>query len=327
MSLQGKDREEFEKKLEPYVGIEIGIQEIGRDQVNQAMIRHWCEALGDELPVYTDAEAAAKSVHGEIVAPPTMLQAWILPGMEMATGEGDPADKQKELHRIFDSVGYTGVVATNTEQEYTRYLKLGDSVTAVTRIETISEQKATGLGTGYFINTRTVFRDQDDEEIGWMTFRVLKFEPAEQPAAVAASEGGAPPKPTRIRPAMGHDNKWWWDAVDQGHFLIQKCEDCGVLRHPPRPMCGECQSTRWDTTPSTGEGTVYSYVVIHYPEVPGYDYPLPVVVADLAEGVRFVSDVVDCDPSEVKIGMSLQAEIREVDPGFKMVVFRPVSKE
>jgi len=325
MGLQGKEREAFEKKLEPYVGIEIGIDEMGRDEINQAMIRHWCEALDNELPIYTDEEAASKSVHGEIVAPPTMLQAWILPGMEMATGAPDPADKQKELHRLFDSVGYTGVVATNTEQEYNRYLKLGDQVKAVTVIESISEQKATGLGIGYFINTRTTFTDQHGEVVGSMTFRVLKFEPGEQPAAAASDEGGAPAKPTRIRPALAHDNQWWWDGVQAGHFLIQRCEDCGVLRHPPRPMCGECQSIQWDSVPSAGQGEVYSYVVIHHPEVPGYEYPLAVAVVDMPEdGIRFVTNVVDCDPEEVHIGMKVEAEVREMDPDFKMVVFKPV---
>jgi uncharacterized OB-fold protein/acyl dehydratase len=325
MALQGREREEFERKLEPYVGIEIGVQEIGRDQVNQAMIRHWCEALDNRLPIYSDPEAAKESIHGEIVAPPTMLQAWILPGMAMATGEPDPADMQKELHRLFDSVGYTGVVATNTEQEYKRYLRLGDSVRAVTSIETISEQKATALGIGYFINTRTVFRDQNDDEIGSMTFRVLKFEPGEQPAAPASDEGGAPAGPMRLRPAMGHDNQWWWEGVEKGHFLIQRCEECGVVRSPPRPMCGECQSTKWDSIPARGEGTVYSYVVIHYPEVPGYEYPLAIAVVDLEEdGIRFVSNVVDCDPESVHIGMKVQAEIREMDPGFEMVIFKPI---
>jgi uncharacterized OB-fold protein/acyl dehydratase len=324
MGLQGKERDAFEKKLEPYVGIEIGIEEIGRDQINQSMIRHWCEALDNELPIYTDADAAKASVHGEIVAPPTMLQAWVLPGMEMVTGEPNPNDKQKELHRLFDGVGYTGVVATNTEQEYIRYLKLGDSVRAKTVIETISEQKATGLGIGYFINTRTTFTDQNGEDVGWMTFRVLKFEPGEQPAAAASDAGGVPAAPTRIRPALGHDNQWWWDGVNAGHFLIQRCEDCGVLRHPPRPMCGECQSVRFDSVPSTGQGTVYSYVVIHYPEVPGYEYPLPVALVDLDDGIRFVSNVVDCSPDDVKIGMKVEAEIREMDPDFSMVVFKPV---
>jgi uncharacterized OB-fold protein/acyl dehydratase len=324
MGLQGRERELFEKKLEPYVGIEIGIDEIGRDAINQSMIRHWCEALDNRLPIYVDEAAAKGSIHGEIVAPPTMLQAWILPGMEMATGEPDPKDKQKELHALFDSVGYTGVVATNTEQEYIRYLKLGDRVRAITRIESISEQKATGLGIGYFINTRTTFTDQNDEEIGWLTFRVLKFEPGEQPAAAPADDEAAPAKPVRLRPAMGHDNQWWWDGVNAGHFLIQRCEDCGVLRHPPRPMCGECQSVRFDSVPSTGEGTVYSYVVIHYPEVPGYEYPLAIAVVDLEDGVRFVSNVVDCPSEEVEIGMRVQAEIREMDPDLKMVVFKPI---
>jgi uncharacterized OB-fold protein len=231
---------------------------------------------------------------------------------------------QKELHRLFDSVGYTGVVATNTEQEYIRYLKLGDEIKAVTRIDTISEQKATGLGVGYFINTRTVFTDQNEEEIGWMTFRVLKFEPGEQPSAAAAESGGAPPKPTVLRPALGHDNQWWWDGVNNGHFLVQKCDDCGVLRHPPRPMCSECQSVRFGSVPSTGIGKVYSFVVIHYPEVPGYEYPLPVAVVDMEDGTRFVSNVVDCNWEDIEVGMDVQAEIREMDPEFKMVVFKPV---
>ena len=53
-----------------------------RDPVNQPMIRHWCDAVSDMNPVYTDEEAAAASLHGGIVAPPTMLQAWGMRGLE-----------------------------------------------------------------------------------------------------------------------------------------------------------------------------------------------------------------------------------------------------
>jgi uncharacterized OB-fold protein/acyl dehydratase len=322
MSLSGKDREEFEKKLEAYVGVELGVEELGRDAVNQAMIRHWCEAMGDANPAYVDADAAAASVHGEIVAPPTMLQAWILPGLAMATGEADPRDKQKELHRLFDDHGYTGVVATNTEQEYTRYLKLGDTIRANTTIETISEQKATGLGVGYFINTRTTFTDGNGEDVGWMTFRVLKFEAQDQAAAASEGESAMPAKPQRIKPALGHDNQWWWDVLDKGELAIQKCSDCGVLRHPPRPMCGECQSTSWDFIASAGEGTIYSFVTIRHPEVPGYTYPLIIAVIDLEEGTRYVGNVVDIDPDDVKVGMKVVASIEAVDDEMKLPVFR-----
>lgn len=322
MAISGKAREAFEKKLEAYVGIDIGIEDASRDAVNQAMIRHWCEAMGDGNPVYTDADTAAASVHGGIVAPPAMLQAWILGGIAMARGEDDPRDKQRELHRLFDAHGFTGVVATNTEQAYRRYLVIGDRIKARTTIESISGQKATGLGVGYFIDTRTVFTDQNGEEVGSLTFRVLKFETAERPQPAAGDAASTPSKPQRIKPALGHDNAWWWDCVEKDELAIQRCQACGVLRHPPRPMCGECQSTEWDYVLSSGEGTIHSYVVIRHPEVPGYTYPLVVAVVDLAEGTRFVGNVVDVDPDEVAIGMAVQAFIERVDDEMKLPVFR-----
>jgi len=322
MAISGTEREGFEKELEAYVGLDIGLEDRGRDPVNAAMVRHWCEAMGDACGAYTDSAEAAASVHGELVAPPTMLQAWILGGVSMASGESDPRDKQKELHRLFDSKGFTGVVATNTEQEYTRYLKMGDEIRAKTVIESISEQKATGLGVGYFINTRTTFRDQNDEEVGWLTFRVLKFEIAEAPASASDKAETAPSRPQRLKPALGHDNKWWWDCVEKGELAIQRCSSCQALRHPPRPMCGECQSSDWDFIFSTGQGTVYSFVVIRHPEVPGYTYPLVVAIVEMAEGTRFVGNVLDIDPEEVEIGMPVQASIELVDDEMKLPVFR-----
>jgi uncharacterized OB-fold protein len=234
-----------------------------------------------------------------------------------------PTDKQGELHALLSAYGYTGVVATDCEQGYDRYLVPGDRVTATTTIESISEQKATALGIGYFINTRTQFTDQKGEPVGWMTFRVLKFQPSQQPQA-AAPDAAAPAKPTRLRPLRAHDNDWWWEAIDNGELLIQKCSDCGTLRHPPRPMCGKCQSLKWESIRSAGAGTIHSYVIMHHPPIPGYDYPLPVALIDLEEGTRIVSNVIDCDISEVHIGMRVQASIEQVDEEMKLPLFRPV---
>jgi uncharacterized OB-fold protein len=153
---------------------------------------------------------------------------------------------------------------------------------------------------------------------------VLKFKPAQAPQA--ASEGGdaAPALPRRIRSPLGHDNKWWWDALEEGKFLIQRCASCGVLRHPPRPMCGECQSVEWETVESTATGTVHSFVVIHHPPVPGYDYPLVCALIDLEEGTRFVSNLVDCAPGDVHVGMKVKGTIEQVDDEMKLPLFRPV---
>jgi len=324
MSLQDQEREQLEAKLREFVGVVQGPAEIGPDPVNEPMIRHWCEVMGDRNPIYTDPRAAEASRHGGIVAPPTMMQAWILRGFEMTRPSQAPDNKQNELHQLLTDHGYPSVVATNCQQGYTRYLRPGDRVSATTVIESISEQKATALGIGYFIDTRTVFRDQQGAEVGWMTFRVLKFRPQAPPRSAEAGPS-APAKPSRMRPAKGHDNAWWWDGVERGELLIQKCSSCGALRHPPRPMCGECQSLEWETVASQGRGTVYSYVVMHHPKIPGYDYPLAVALIDLDEGTRFVSNIVDCDPGEVRIGMRVEMKLEKVDGDWSLPVFRPVS--
>jgi acyl dehydratase len=71
----------FLEKVRAFEGRGVGARELGADPVNQPMIRHWCEAIGDANPVYTDPDAAQRSVHGGIVAPPVMLQAWVMRGV------------------------------------------------------------------------------------------------------------------------------------------------------------------------------------------------------------------------------------------------------
>jgi uncharacterized OB-fold protein/acyl dehydratase len=311
----------LEEAFAPYVGQSFGPPEVGRDAVNEPMIRQWCDAMGDRNPIYWDADTAAASVHGGIVAPPTMLQAWILPGFRMADADREPQDKQEELHALFQQHGYTGVVATNCDLEFERYLRPGETVVAKAVIESISEEKATALGLGYFIVTRTSFESQDGEPLGSMVFRVLRYKPSQPPAA--AEEGSTASVPGRIPAPRAHDNGWWWDAIDRGELLIQKCKSCGTLRHPPRPMCHECRSLEWEGVPSRGTGSVHSWVVMHHPPVPGYDFPVAVGLVDLDEGTRIVANIVDCPFEDIHIGMKVEASIEELG-GIKIPVFRRV---
>lgn len=313
---------ELEEKLKAFVGQQVGPPEVARDAVTEPAIRSWCAAMGDRNPIYTDPVLAKESAHGSIVAPPTMLQSWILPGIALAHPDRTPRDKHEELHALFDEYGYTSPVATNCEQAFHRYLKPGDQVTSTMTIESISEEKATAVGIGYFINTRMVFTDQNGEEVGWMTFRVLKFKPSGDRQAPAADDSGTPAKPGRIRAPRGHDNSWWWEGVDRGELTIQKCSACGELRHPPRPFCFKCQSDEWESITSTGVGTVYSYVVMHHPPIPGYPYPQPVALIDLEEGTRIVANIVDCDIDDIHIGMPVQGSVEEVEDGLMLPVFR-----
>jgi len=299
-------------KLRGLVGRPSGPPSRAWDAVNQAMIRHWCDAVGDTNPIYTDPAAAASSVHGQIVAPPTMLQAWTMKGLVPPPSEG--AGAQEELMGVLDAAGFTSVVATNCEQEYERYLHIGDELTAEQVIEDVSPEKHTALGDGHFVSTRTDFRDRNGELVASMRFRILKFRPPQQLKE---------PKAPRPRPPRNQDNAFFWEGVDRGELLIQHCTSCGRLRHPPRPMCPNCQSPDWDTVTASGKGEVFSFIIPHYPQVPMFEYPYVVAVIALEEGTRLISNVVDIDPGDVTIGMPVEVRFVAVDDELTLPLFAP----
>jgi uncharacterized OB-fold protein len=130
-------------------------------------------------------------------------------------------------------------------------------------------------------------------------------------------------RPLRPRPALTQDNSFFFDGARQSRLLIQRCAACGVLRHPPRPACAACRSFDWDTVESTGRGTVYSYVVVHHPQVPAFDYPLPIAVVELEEGTRLVADLIGVEADAVSIGMPVAVEFVATDDELTLPMFRP----
>jgi uncharacterized OB-fold protein/acyl dehydratase len=315
--------EQLRAALDSWIGREDEPQ-AARDPVNAAMIRHWCDAVGDDNPVYTDRDFAAKSVHGAIVAPPTMLQAWTMRGLRPP--ESAPAQRApfSEVMRLLDAAGYTSVVATNCRQEYRRYLREGDQLSVSTRVARVSDEKTTALGVGRFVDEEMIYRDAAGEEVARMTFRLLKFKPPAQPAAAAPSAAtSAPPARRRPRPAQSPDNRFFWQGVAAGELRIQRCTGCKALRHPPGPMCPRCHSLDWDHLVASGRGHVYSFVVAHHPPVPPFSYPNAVALIELDEGTRIVSNLVGIDPADVAIGLRVRVEFTKVDDELVLPLFRP----
>ncbi|GII79376.1 DNA-binding protein [Sphaerisporangium rufum] len=283
------------------------------DPVNLPMIRHWAEAMGDTNPAYTDEEFAAAGPHGEIVAPPAMIQVWTMPGR----GGGRPAPTPiDDVLAALDEAGFTGVVATDCRQTYHRYLRLGERPVPGTRLSGMTGPKTTALGLGYFV-TWVITWYVADEPVAEMMFRVLKFRPPERGPAAAARD------PYPLRPAVGRDTAFFWEGVRQGELRIQKCAGCGTLRHPPGPVCPSCRSTERAHVVASGRGEVFSYVVHHAPPVPGLATPFVVAVVQLPEGVRIVGNVVECEPAKVEIGMPVRVTFREMDDEFVLPVWSP----
>ncbi len=311
----------FEEKIYAYVGQQVCPRTPAKDPVNETMIRHWAEVMGDANPVYTDPAWAAGSCRGRTIAPPAMMYVWNQEGYAVAS-TGRPSDPQTDMVELFNAHGYTGVLGTNVKQDYLKEVSPGDTVYVEMVIDNISERKTTGRGTGYFFETLATFTDQHEEVIGTQRFRVLKFIPQEQPAA-ATGQDSALQVPTRIASPRGHDNGWWWDAVDRGQVLIQRCKSCQTLRHPPRPMCGECQSMEWDSIESTLDGEVLSYTALRHPKIPGYPADPVCAVIRLAEGTNIVSNIVGCEYEDVSIGMRVRGKVEQVDEKTMLPQFYP----
>jgi len=169
------------QRLDDLIGEPVGSSRpaMAPDPVNQPMIRHWAYALGEMNPAYLDPEFAEGSRYGGIVSPPVMLQTWTmappkLEGIHERGGVPVELPKNNPLEFLTEA-GYTGIIATNSEFEMERYPKVGDVITSDTVFESISDEKQTAMGSGFFVTWTSTYRDQHGEVIGRQRFRTLRF--------------------------------------------------------------------------------------------------------------------------------------------------------
>lgn len=294
------------------------------DKVNAAMIRHWCEFM--QVTPKTNAE-------GKMLAPRSMLQVWCLEGPEMNNyPPGSTTENPYEVLKIVEAQGYISTVAVNSDLSFERDLVEGEDIYYTTRLDNISPEKTTGLGTGFFVTLILEYYSAGakagvDEKVGEQMFRVFKFRPANPvKAAEPAAAGSALPKIKRPAPGISDDTRFFWEGAKQGKLMIQRCTACGDLHHPPGPVCPKCHSFEWDAIESSGKGTVYSFVVMHYPEVPPFEYPNPIGLIELEEGTRIIAQLVGVKPGDVQVGQKVQVEFNAFNDGELILPqFRPVA--
>ncbi|WP_137147725.1 MaoC family dehydratase N-terminal domain-containing protein [Mycolicibacterium sp. CR10] len=178
--MTGDVKSELRQRLDALIGTPVGDGKptLAPDPVNEPMIRHWAYALNDMNPAYLDAEFAGRSRFGSVVSPPVMLQTWTMPPPKLEgirERGGVPIVVTHDPLKFLSDAGYVGIVATNSEFEMERYPKVGDVLTADTVFESISDEKKTAMGTGYFVTWLTTYRDQSGELVGRQRFTTLRF--------------------------------------------------------------------------------------------------------------------------------------------------------
>ncbi|MDZ7675821.1 MAG: Zn-ribbon domain-containing OB-fold protein [Acidimicrobiales bacterium] len=129
----------------------------------------------------------------------------------------------------------------------------------------------------------------------------------------------------RLAPSMSPDTQFFWDGLEEHKLLIQRCADCGELRHPPRPMCPSCSSLAWDTVEASGRGTVHSFVMPQHPQDPFVEHPYIVALVDLEEGPRLVSNLREINFEDASIGMPVEVFFETFDGELVLHQFRPAA--
>ena len=128
-------------------------------------------------------------------------------------------------------------------------------------------------------------------------------------------------------PVVNTCDKPFWEATREEKLINQKCDDCGAKVFYPRMFCPECLSDKLSWIQSSGKGTVYSYTVVESNSPSSFigDIPYVVAIVRMEEGVQMCSNIIGCNPYDVKCDMPVEVVFEKLNEEFTLPKFRPVS--
>lgn len=134
----------------------------------------------------------------------------------------------------------------------------------------------------------------------------------------------------RTEPAITPETQPFWDAAFKDEFMLKKCPDCGFHRNPVSitanicPNCGSRREGEW--VKASGKGKVHTYTVVHRTFDPSFEQFLPyiIVIVELDEGPRYLANMRDCTPEDMKLDMPVEVMFEQINDKVKLPQFRPV---
>lgn len=143
------------------------------DEVNWPAIKYFCSLVGDGNPSYWDEQWAGRN-HGGILSPPGLLFVWSM----ALPWRPDKSPARKSM--LVTQVPLPGdtIINVSTESEFLKPIRVGDRLAVEEEVVNVTPEKHTRLGTGHFITTRLVYRNQNGETVALHANVLFRFRAA-----------------------------------------------------------------------------------------------------------------------------------------------------
>lgn len=128
---------------------------------------------------------------------------------------------------------------------------------------------------------------------------------------------------TYLDPIVDQDNAFFWEAAKRGELVSRTCDGCGEMVHPPVPMCPSCHGLSWTEKKLSGNGTVATWMKVHHPPTPLFEYPLLIVTVKLDEGPELVANLLDAESVTELHDLPVEVVFTPTMGGWAVPLFKP----
>lgn len=129
---------------------------------------------------------------------------------------------------------------------------------------------------------------------------------------------------TRTLPLVSPSEEHFWYGGKNGQLFISRCQQCALFIHPTGPVCPHCLSFDVCAEAVSGSAIVSTYTINYQAWYPGLEVPYVIAIVELEEdsGVRLMTNIVNCQPEQVYIGMRVNVLFRQIDDVY-LPMFEP----
>ena len=130
---------------------------------------------------------------------------------------------------------------------------------------------------------------------------------------------------TRSLPTISAETKPFWDACRERKLIVQRCRKCEKFQTYYRSFCCHCWDRDLEDVVASGRGTVWAATVTYQNQTPGWAELVPYVLAgvELEEGPKVMTNIINCDPESVRIGMKVKVTFVDATDEITVPFFEP----